>query len=206
MAFLLTKADQSALEDVNIIVAGDGDDDSDAKDPITLNSDTLMFPPIVTKDSKSAQWKELPSGGFEPFKYYTQSQSRQLGLEFQWVTGGHSTSDPIKLHETLSRIKAYFYGAYYGGSKNRYPVVKIVKLYGLIDDTSKNGKNAAFRMINVDINYSKEMTKVNEIWYPLHVKLSMNLESASQIKGSESEKAPYESFINLPSRPKVTWY
>jgi len=209
MAFQLTKADESALSQVEIIVDG-----SAAGQEIKLNSSNLMFPPTVTKDSKTANWIESTVGSYEPFKFYEQSQSRQLGIEFEWVTGGYKKDafKAAKLHQTISKIKSYFYGVYFGGIKNRYPVVTIIQLYEIIPravealaDTTARG--ATFRLMNVDIKYSREMTKVDDLWYPLHVKLSMNLESASQL-GSEDPnvKTPLGTFKNIIKRPHLEWY
>lgn len=209
MAFQLTKADEDALSQVEIIVDGE-----DSGLNIRLNSDNLMFPPVVTKDSKTALWQEHTVGSYEPFKFYEQSQSRQLGIDFEWVTGGFKKDafKAIKLHSTISQIKAYFYGVYFGGIKNRYPVVTINQLYEIIPraitplaDTTAQG--ATFRLMNVDIKYSKEMTKVDTLWYPLHVKLSMSLESASQLGSTDpSAQTPLGSFKNIIKRPHLEWY
>ena len=69
---------------------------------LELDRDNLMFPPVLTKDTKAADWMEIPSGSFEPFKYYVQSKSRQISLEFQWVTGGKFT--PTFIHNITSSI------------------------------------------------------------------------------------------------------
>lgn len=200
MAFKLTNADENILAFINITIDGDG-----KTDPITLSQGeaNLQFPPVILKDSKSADWMEIPSGSFEPFKYYVQSKSRQISLQFQWVTGGQFPPDVV--HKITSRIKAYFYGAYFGGKKNRYPIVKILNFYELIDD------DTAWRMMNVDIKRSKEMVNIikagSSKWYPLHTTLTMNLESATQLVDPEDSKGtPIFDFPNLPLKPTLEWY
>lgn len=217
MPFQLTDADRDALSQVSITIDGDGE----VVPSITLNEFSLMFPPIVTKDSKTAKWQEWQSGGFEPFKYYEQSQSRQLGLQFEWVTGGFGGDKfkPAQLHLLISKMKSYFYGAYFGGDKQRYPRVLIRQLYeivprsvGTLDPNSAGGDSsqggATFRMMSLDVKYSGEMTRVDEKWYPLHVKVNMSLESTSQIatSGEEISDGPFKDFNNLIKRPHVEWF
>lgn len=222
MPFQLTEADQDALKFVDIVIDGDGTSVPNFR----LYSETLMFPPIVTKDTKTAKWLEVQSGSFEPFKYYVQSESRQLGLEFQWVTGRFNGGKftPLKLHSVLSKIKSYFYGAYFANDreeKSEYPRVLIRQLYEVVP-TVRNARNnaisdgraisgnddgeggATFRMMNVNIKYSKELVRVGGNWYPLHVKLGMNLESVSKLK-NEKDDVPFK-FSNLIDRPFVEWF
>jgi len=213
MPFELTKADQNALSNVEIIVDGDNGGPG-----ITLDSNNLMFPPVVTKDSKTARWADVPdSGGFEPFKFYKNANSRQLGISFQWVTGGFNggTFNPENLHNILSQIRAYFYGAYFGGDSDRYPIVQVVKLYNIVRTASQAGvdKSSTWRMMGFNIKRSKEMTKVGSDWYPLHIEAEMDLEAASQIAGKkkgeggdEEVNIPFGGYKNLIKRPPVEWY
>jgi len=98
---LLVPADSDALSKVSITIDGhDG--------PFQLKGgENLMFPPKISKDSKSAVWKEVQSGGYEPWKMYEYSNSRSIILDFEWVVGGNFP--PAKVHDTVSRIKSYFY-------------------------------------------------------------------------------------------------
>jgi len=211
MPFELAQIDEDALSSVDIRIDGDGESVKN----IRLNSNNLMFPPVITKDSKSANWMEVKSGSYEPFKFYEQSQSRQLGIEFQWVTGGFKGDvfKPQKLHKLISDIKSYFYGAYFGGKKREYPAVLIYQLYNVVPPVSSqltgtdyaSAGGATFRMMNIDVKYSKELTRIDGFWYPLHIKLSINLESVSRLVSSESE-TPFSSFTNLMKRPAVEWF
>lgn len=205
MAFTLTAADEDALRDVEIIVDG-------INDRIILDQDTLMFPPIITKDTKSAKWLEvMPAGAYEPFKQYEQGKPREIALKFQWVTGTFKKTRPSDLHNTISKIKSYFYRAYFDTEnfKNRkeYPIVQIKKLYGLING-QQGGKYSAWRFDSVDIKYSDELIRIEGDWYPLHVELTMNLESVSQMgkPGQVEDKGVYSVFTNLPNSPKESWF
>lgn len=198
MAFKLTQADQDALQNVNIKIDGS----SDTED-IILDLTNLMFPPVITKDSKSAKFLEVESGSFEPFKYYVQSNSRQIALEFQWVAGGEFP--PERIHRITSEIKAYFYGAYFGSDRKNYPAVTIFELYDIVPQGG--GESSTWRMMNVDVKRSKELVKIEDSWYALHTVLTMNLESASQLQNpNEGEAAPVFEFDNLVKFPQVEWY
>jgi len=206
MPLVLTRADENALENVELKV--DGDNGSAG---ITLDRNNLMFPPIVTKDSKSARWQEeADSGGYEPMKFYKNANARQLGIQFEWVTGGFNGGqfNPVNLHSILSQIRAYFYGAYFGGGNDHYPVVQIVKLYNIVRTAGQAGaqRPSTWRLMGFNIKRSREMTKIGSDWYPLHVTADMELESVSQIQGKNGTEGPFSGFKNLVSRPPVEWF
>jgi len=211
MPFQLTKVDEDALRAVDIQIAGTESRSVAVADSVNgasaagirLNSDTLQFPPIITKDSKSAEWMEVPSGSFEPMKFYVQSKSRSIGLDFEWVCGGRFP--PNRVHTLVSAMKSYFYGPYFASSKDKqeYPTVNIINLYGII--TFKT----TWRMMDLSVKYSNEMCKVDNTFYPLHVKVSINLESATQLAPSEEEgesETPFQNFTNLNRSADFRWY
>lgn len=202
MAFVLAKIDEEMLKQVNIVIDG-------VNNSITLDENNLMFPPVITKDNKSANFLEVESGAYEPFKFYKNSKSRAITLEFEWVTGSFKKSKAKDLLDTLSDIKGYFYRAFLGSDKKKeYPIVKIIRFYDLIYGTSL-GKSSAWRMISVDVKYSKEMIKLESegtYFFPLHVKLVMNLEMATQLGKPNSNKGAFRSFENLPPSPSPLWF
>jgi hypothetical protein len=187
MSWTLSKADQDALSEVDISFYSG----------LTLNSSTLQFPPKITKDSKGGTFDEQYRGAYEPLPIYKGASSRELGLEFQWVIGGGFVPDEV--HHTISQIKEYFYKAFIsaGGSK-KFPLVTINKLYCIITTRS------TWRMHDVNVVYSEELIKVAGKWYPLHVKVTINLKSTTQI-GSSSGDKPYAPSGPL-AKPDITWY
>lgn len=209
MAFLLSKVDEDALRQVEIIIPGTSGDSNilpssePSSNGVQLNYQTLQFPPIITKDSKSAEWMEVPSGSFEPMKFYVQSKSREIGFEFQWVCGGRFPPD--RVHNIISAMKSYFYGPYFASSKSKqdYPAVIVNKFYGIIESRT------TWRMMNLDVKYGKEMCKINNIFYPLSVSVNISLESATRL-GTPSDRGgdgntPFQNFENLESTVSFRW-
>lgn len=189
MAWSLTKADQDALSNVNIkFYSG-----------LTLDSSNLQFPPKITKDHKKGNFEGQNLTAFEPLPKYLGAESRGISLEFQWVMGGDFT--PEKVHNTISQIKEYYYKAFLavGNSGNgKFPLVTITKFYGIITTQS------TWRMTNVSVSYSEELVKIDGKWYPLHVKVTIDLESTTQIKGPKGDKT---LTANGPlEKPDLTWY
>lgn len=189
MSWSLTNADRDALSNVSIKFPN-----------VTLDSNTLQFPPKITKDGKSGIFDEQDLGAYEPLPIYKGAKSRELGLEFQWVMGAYFV--PEEVHFTISSMKDYYYGAFIsvaGGS--RFPIVTIEKLYEVITQTS------TWRMTDLNITYSEELIKVTGIWYPLHVKVAISLKSTTKIAMDlgNSQKSPLTMDGPL-SAPSLLWY
>jgi hypothetical protein len=223
MGFQLAKIDEDALKEVEIDIVGVGDPGNPVvKLSAGDNNHTLQFPPIITKDNKSADWKEIQSASYETMKWYIQSKSRSIGLEFQWVCG--DTFTPTKIHNIISGIKSYFYTPYFGvtSGKQNYPIVKIKKFYGLIEMSGYPLEASTWRMMDVSVKYSKELYRekiASKRFYPLHTVLNMSLEFVSQLQpieldsdsgesvsDSEDNNAPFRNFTNLARNPKFDWY
>lgn len=208
MAFTMAKVDEDILQKVDIRIIGPSDANAITDEPtqagVRLNSNNLQFPPKINKDGKQAEWMEVPSGSYEPMKYYVQSHARAIGIKFEWICGGRFPPD--KVHKIVSAIKSYFYGPYFAVNKNRqdYPIVEIFNFYGIID------KRSTWRMMDMSVNYSDEICKINNIFYPIHVEVTINLESATQLghlSGASGDvDTPYKYFDNLEVSPDFTWY
>ena len=214
---LLTPIDEKALRQVDIaifpdkLVSGDRDIGEERNGYYRLNSENLQFPPLIKKDTKSANWEEHQSASFEPYKVYKYANSREISLKFQWVIGGIFT--PTRVHDIISNIKAYFYHINAGqvnGDSVTFPVVEIRRLYGLIT------RRTTWRMMNMDVQYSEEMVQEDNVrvgdppvdapFYPLHVELTMNLESATRLSKSHDEQDSPFDVKSLETRPRLSWY
>jgi len=192
MAFVLTKADQNAIGNVSIKGNPSG---------FILNSSNLQFPPTITKDSKSANWNTIDAMSYEPIAFFKSGNPRDLGLEFQWVIGGKWTPDFV--HEITDKVKSYFYTCYQGGNMVDYPIVEINKLYNLIK------KRTTWRLNSVNVIYSPELINIGGAWYPLHVKLSMDLLSVTQLKpvgDGGGGDTPMQELKTLEEKPTPGWY
>lgn len=192
--------DTQALNDVDIEILT-------PNNAITLNSSNLQFPPLIKKDSKSSKWNEQDMFSYEPIKFYMGSQARAISLEFKWVIGGEFT--PSAVHETVSKVKSYFYAGYLGSGFEQYPAIAINKFYGLIDVRS------TWRMISINIAYSDEMIRLDGRVYPLIITMTMDLESATQIaatnaggsgNAADAGESPFSNFSNLEASPVESWY
>jgi hypothetical protein len=187
MAFVLADVDLNAIKQINIKGNPSG---------FTLNSDNIQFPPIITKDSKSGNWETKDSSSSEPIAYLRSSNPRNLGLKFEWVVGGRW--GPEKVHKTVDDVKKYFYLVYLNKFDDNYPAVEITKLYNIIT------QRTTWRMNSVDVTYSPELVNINNIWYPLHVVLTMDLLAVTKIKGQVS--GPMSKLNNLVDKVEVGWY
>jgi hypothetical protein len=189
MAFTLAKADKDAIGQVNITGKPSG---------FSLNSGNLQFPPTITKDSKSANWQTTDLMSYEPLAFFKSANPRDLGLEFQWVVGGQWS--PEKVHKTIDDVKKYFYTCYMGSAFQEYPIVEITKLFNLIT------QRTTWRMNSVNVTYSPELVNIGGKWYPLHVKLTMDLLSVTKLKGDASGDTPMQELSSLEDSPKPGWY
>ena len=206
---LLTPIDMEALQQVRIaifpdqLVPGDNDlGDVDRSGGYILDSNNLQFPPLITKDSKNAVWEEHQTASYEPFKVYKYSQSRAIALKFQWVVGGNFP--PQRIHQIISNVKAYFYHIAAGqinSNSQKYPAVWIDKFYNIIT------RRTTWRMMDIDVKYSEELVKVNQVFYPLHVTLTMNLEASTRLASSRTDPSTELYPIDvLAKRPHLSWY
>ena len=189
MAFQLQPADKAAISKISV---------SGNPSNFTLDSSNIQFPPRITRDSKSANFKESNAASYEPFKIYSSSSSRAISLEFQWVTGG--TFTPAFIMNTINSVKTYFYTGYLASGVTDYPAVIITSFYSYI----KN-ERTSWRMLSLDIAMSEELIQINGDWFHLHHKMTMNLESATQL-GRIGGGETLLSAANLEEAPKKSWY
>lgn len=187
MAFILADADKDAISQINITGDPSG---------FSLNSDNIQFPPILTKDGKSANWETKDSSSYEPVAWLKSSNPRNIEIKFEWVIGGKWT--PEFVHKTVDDVKKYFYMVYLSKFDNKYPAVIINKLYGLI------GVKTSWRMNAINIGYSPELIKIGGKWYPFHVTMTMDLLAVTKIKGGVS--GPMSGITNIVDQPEPGWY
>lgn len=187
MAFELQPADKAAIDQIDIRGDPSG---------FSLNAHNIQFPPKLTKDGKTSNWKESNTASYEPFKVYSGSNARSISIEFQWVAGGNFT--PEKIMDAINAVKGYFYTGYLGSGFENYPAVIITKLYGYINEET------SWRMTNLDLSFSEELILVDGSWFHLHTKMTMSLEAATQLGGPSGEALIPVS--NLKLKPTIGWY
>ncbi len=184
----LLPADKSAIGQVNI----KGDPSG-----FVLDSTNIQFPPRVLRDGKTASFKESNAASYEPFKVYSGSSARALSIEFQWVAGGNFT--PVKIQDAINGVKSYFYTGYLGSGLEDYPAVIITSLYSYINERT------SWRMTSLDITPGEELVLVDGDWYHLHTKMTMSLESATQLGRIGGGDSLLQA-KNLEAAPKLGWY
>jgi hypothetical protein len=208
---ILTEIDQDILDRVNITINGlvtsgpagllDGFVPM-REGKFELNSDNLQFPPKITKDSKSSEWTDKSMSSYEPLKIYKGSSARSITIELQWVVEDWPWV-PYKIHSIISSIKSYFYAPYLGSGVSKYPLVEINKFYHVITSRS------TWRMMSIDVSYSEELIKSYNQVYPIHTKVSLNLESVTQIASMAivgEEKGPASFNDNAEEKPSFSWF
>lgn len=131
----------------------------------------FQFPPRVTADSKTSNWKSVFQASWEPLKYYWGSESRAITVEAEWMASG-SVWTPQAIATQLRDIRGYFYAAKVGGD---YPQVRL-QIYDIVPSS------APFRLMDFGVSYG-DAIKGGAGIFPLYSKGSFKLELATQIKG-----------------------
>jgi hypothetical protein len=131
----------------------------------------FQFPPRVTSDTKTSNWKTIWFPSWEPIKYYWGSEARAITMEAEWMASG-SVWTPSAISKQLQDIRAYFYDAKVGGD---YPLVRL-KIYDIVPSS------APFRLMDFGVSYGDAIKGGNGI-FPLYSKGTFKLELATQVAG-----------------------
>ena len=148
---------------------------------LTGNKVKFQFPPRITTESKTSNWKEKDIAAFEPYKVYRGAGPRSITLEFEYIATGSGDFTAQKIARYLREIKEYYYRANILDQKEKYPVFQL-KAWDVVPG---NVAIANFRLHNLTINYSSSMVRFSAerslVSFPLHTAVTMSLALATNI-------------------------
>lgn len=169
------------------------------------SEDTIkfQFPPKVTSDTKSINWREEDVKSYEPLAFFMGSKARNISLKWEYVVYGNWW-DAYDIFDQVRKVKKHAYwgnigsggGTSYAGSASvKAPIVKLVAYMvvphgdtGAMASGTKNPviDESSWRLININVRYSDEMavfsppgvgsgfgTNLNA--WPVHTEISLDL-------------------------------
>lgn len=198
----------------------------------------FQLPPKVSGDNKSADWEEEGKIGYEPLAFWMGAKARSLKIDAQYIITGSSRGGLTWNGDTIAKLastaKSYFYrsltSAFDGpppagkGDNTGYkaddeegqtpapkstetdramgPVVEIQSLYGAVRAAS------TWRMTSVGVEYSENIIKDKDGYFPLWTKISFDLTSYTAIVDNLDEKYDKKKLQdgNLSPAPTWEWY
>ena len=146
----------------------------------------FQFPPRITSDSKSANWKSIFQASWEPLKIYWGSEARKLSFEAEWIATSNVFT-PTFIAEQMRAVKEYFYAARVG--KGPYPLV-FLEAYEIVPS------EAPFRLMDFSESFGETFVRSGGAIHPLYSKMSLGLELATNISGKPAKEVNVE-------KPKV---
>ena len=162
----------------------------------------LQFPPKITTDSKQANWQEDMRYGYEEFALWKGALARKINIELNYVMWGKWNQETIS--NEVRKIKRHLYVSGIG-VRDKIPFI-FVSGWKIVDSTSS--KVAAFRLMNVGIEYSREYVGSGNNYWPLHTKIMLECKLFTLV-GSTPEK-PRLKDLNydsgrLPADVPIEW-
>lgn len=204
MGFKLTDYDANLAKDVEIKIDTTPIDDWNfmgGKIP-------LQFPPYISSDSKTTQWKydnELPFA-WEPLVIGFNASSRKISLKLQYIATGH-TSNGVKwntknISSIVKDIRGYFYPSNVkAGAGLKLPIITI-KMY---DHIPESGGSATFRGISMSEKPGDSYITLEGSTYSFTTEVVLVLELTTNIK-KKNDSLAYYPFTNLKNNPPAKWY
>lgn len=143
----------------------------------------FQFPPKITSDAKTSNWKSVFQASWEPLKYYWGSEARKVTLEAEWIATGRGLFSGPVIAAQLQAVKRYFYAATVG--KGPYPLV-LLTAYEIVQGP------APFRLMDYSTSFGPELVKSggdtgSAGFYPLYSKMTLSLELATTVSGTPGE-------------------
>lgn len=148
----------------------------------------FQFPPRITSDGKSSNWKSIFQASWEPLKIYWGSEARKLSFEAEWIATGSGVFTPQGIAEQMRTVKEYFYSAQVG--RGPYPLVKL-KAYEIVPS------EAPFRLMDFSDSLGETLVRSGGAIFPLYSKMTLSLELATNISGKPAEGVDVK-------KPKIT--
>jgi len=162
----------------------------------------LQFPPKITSDSKAANWQEDARYGFEEYAIWKGATARKINIELNYVMWGQW--DQTKIKDEVRTIKQHLYVS--GGSVgDKMPFIYITG-WDIVEATAEA---CTWRLMDVSIEYSREMVGTGNDYWPLHTKVMMSCKLftlTGSIAGKNKNKEPNYDSGKLPEEIQPGWY
>lgn len=158
----------------------------------------FQFPPRITSDSKSSNWREDSSASYEPTATYLGSTARSIKLSTEYIIYGEWTGE--KINNAIRNLKSNIYLKNADIIKSRAPYIEL-EMYGYIPAA---GIRSTWRIMDVSVVPSKEIVESGDNWYPLHYVMSISLTLFTL--GYGKDDVGHNVIPGLPKRPEPEWY
>lgn len=156
----------------------------------------FQFPPRITSDVKTANWKEAFQASYEPLAIWMGSEARTIRLEAEYIVSSRFTAQRISI--LMHAVKAYFYN----NAKNIFPKVKL-SIYEIVGIT---GGIATFRAKSVSITYGDGIIQDGAFAFPLYSKFSMELALTTQQRPLGEDDIEQQPAPGLAILPVFDWF
>jgi hypothetical protein len=157
----------------------------------------FQFPPRVMSDQNQSEWMPIDVWGMEPLKIHKGSGGRKISMEWEYVATDHIFNGS-KVASICRKLKSYFFK--FPKAWSYYPIVKI-KYGEMIPD------QITFRLMNVNMTHSPEMTDNGGIMYPIYTKVAISIEMVTDISDANSKGKPKIKVHPLDTiKMKDNWY
>lgn len=134
----------------------------------------FQFPPRIITESNSSSWEQHDIWAIEPLKIHKGSDGRKLNMEWEYLASSKIWT-PRTIASNLRTLKQYFFAF----KRIEYPLVKIK--YGQVIPSKIN-----WRLMSVNVTYSKELFGKGVNIHPLHTVVSVSLELATTVNVKDS--------------------
>jgi len=149
----------------------------------------LQFPPKIMSENKRTQWQEDMQMGVEEFATYRGSWAKQLQIELNFVVWGKWTQE--KIRTTIRDVKKILYTP--GGESTYGPKLPFITIGGWKVIPGAGGVKQKFRLMGVNIVYSREYVGSGNDYWPLHTKLDMTCKLLTVVGAISGFKALQET-------------
>lgn len=164
----------------------------------------FQFPPKITSDNKSANWKNIPVPlAYEPIVMWEGNDTRKISIKWEYVVTNSTTNGKTWNINTISKmsrtIKSYFYTG--GLVPNLLPVFKLA-LYNNVP--TLNSQESTWRGMNISIKPGKSIIVENNQACSIKTEFDLSLEMITNI--NKPTGSTHYAFNNVPPQPLQQWY
>ncbi len=155
----------------------------------------MQFPPRITDDTKSANWKEIDEKSFEPIAAWFGASARKITMQFQYIVDG-ATFTTSNIANIAKLVKAYFYRGIQDGVAP--PLVEI-RFYNHVGPA----EGATFRLADVNVTHGDTIIKDGGGVFPLLTTIKVGAWLYTNIGGKIEGK---QDVPNAAPQPLKDWY